>query len=176
MLEWFRPRMAPEGPVTFDFDIRIARPAGEVYPLLDWGDERHLRRQLGDWIEPVGDDPMRYRLFLAAMPEHVFDVTLIDAVPGETYVFETHIEPTVGRLVANRERYTIESDGPDACELRLINEVIFDQPMSLRDYRDQLSMMASATSGALDKLRLLAEEGPEALRAFEASQFGDESI
>lgn len=167
MMEWFRPRMAPEGPVTFDFDTRIAAPVAEVYPLLDWADERHVRRQLGDRVELIGHGPERYRLHFGPMPDHEFVMTLVEADPPATYVYETHVEPRVGRLVATRERYTLEPDGPHACELRLINEVIFDQPMLLRDYRDQLSLMASATSSALAKIRLFAEQGAEAVRALE---------
>ena len=35
MFGLFKPKRAPEGPVCIELDVEIAKPAGEVYPLID---------------------------------------------------------------------------------------------------------------------------------------------
>jgi hypothetical protein len=167
MFDFLKPKPAPEGPVTFDFDIEIERAASEVYALLDWADPRNAKRQLGSDVVPVEDMPGRFRLYLEAMPAHVFEIAVTEAVPDQTYAFECEIEPSVGRLVSSREVYTFEALGPDRCLLRLVNTATLVDGMKMKDFEFELMQLSVACHNALAKLKIHAEQGAEAVRAVE---------
>ncbi|HLV07058.1 MAG TPA: hypothetical protein VKY80_05235 [Croceibacterium sp.] len=72
----------PVGPFQFEHSTAIAKPAAEVYALLDWADPRNAKSALGNKVEPVGSAPVRFRLWLDLVPGHGFGMIVTDAVPG----------------------------------------------------------------------------------------------
>jgi len=168
MFEFLKSKPAPSGPVEFELAVDVGRPAAEVYALLDWADPRNAKRQLGHSIAPIDGDPARYRLVMTEMPDHRFDMTIIEAVPHRSYVFSTDIQPRVGRLESDEERYSIEALGEDRCKLKLVTVAEFQDGLSMKQFEQELAMMTLACQRALIKLKLHAEQGLDALRALEA--------
>jgi hypothetical protein len=167
MFRFPKPDPAPEGPVAFDISIEIDRPAAEVYRLLDWADPRNAKRELGHRVEALDDAGSAYHLTLREMPDHLFDIRLIEAVPGERYAFWTEIVPRVGRLERNSEHYAIEPIGGHACKLRLTVEATFKSGLSMKKFEQELAMMSHACHRSVLKLKIHAELGPEAVREFD---------
>ena len=168
MFEFLKSKPAPSGPVEFELAVEVGRPAAEVYALLDWADPRNAKRQLGHSIAPIDSDPARWRLVMTEMPDHRFDMTIIEAVPHRSYAFSTDIQPRVGRLESDEERYSIEALGEDRCQLSLVTIAEFQDGLSMKQFEQELAMMTLACQRALIKLKLHAEQGLDALRALEA--------
>ena len=53
MLPFSNKKSVPAGPHAFHAETEIERSANEVYPLLDFGDPRNAKRQLGDTVRPA---------------------------------------------------------------------------------------------------------------------------
>ena len=168
MFGLFKKQMAPEGPVQFEAAVEVERPAADVYALIDWADPRNAKRQLGHDIIPLDGDPKRFRLVMSEMPGHRFDMTVLKEVPGQAYTFETDIQPRVGRLESDEERYSLEPLGDDRCKLNLTCVVNFQRGLTMKQFERELAMMSLACQRAVIKLKLHAEEGLEALQALEA--------
>ncbi len=166
MFEFLKPKRAPDGPVEFEAAIEIDRPASDVYGLLDWTDPRNAKRELGHRIEPI--DGGRFRLVLTDMPEHRFDMTIIEAVPDRSYAFSSDIQPRVGRLESDEEHYSLEPVGEERCRLKLLTVAEFQSGLSMKQFEQELAMMTLACQRALIKLKLHAEQGVDAVRALEA--------
>ena len=164
----FKRKPVPSGPITFDFDVLIDRPPAEVYALVDWGDPRNAKRQLGHAV--TGQSP-RFQLRMTSMPELEFTFDVIEEKPGEAYAFACEIQPRVGRLVTSVERYTVEAMGDAQCLLRLVNEATFIDGMSRKQFEQELMMMSVATNDAILKLKVLAELGVDAAKAIENATF-----
>ena len=168
MFSFLKPKPAPEGPVTFEAAIEVDKPASDVYPLLDWADDRNAKRQLGYPVEPIDGDPNRFRLIMPEMPEHRFDMTVLEAVPDRAYAFSTDIQPRVGPLESDEERYSIEPIGDDRCKLKLVTVAEFQRGLNMKQFERELAMMTMACQRALIKLKLHAEQGVNAVKALEA--------
>jgi hypothetical protein len=160
----------PIGPFEFGHSVAVERPAAEVYALLDWADARNAKRALGNKIEQVGISPDRFRMLLDFVPGHVFEMVVTDAVPGETYAFENEITPPPGRLVRSRETYCIEPRDESSCVLSLLVSASFVGGLSEDVLAMEVMMMTAACGNALEKLRIQAEQGVEAVHAIEAMQ------
>jgi hypothetical protein len=168
MFSFLKPKPAPEGPVHFEVAVEVDRPAADLYALLDWAGPNNAKRQLGHRIEPIDGEPQRYRLVMKEMPDHRFDMTMIEAVPDRSYAFSTNIQPRVGRLESDEEHYSLEPLGEDRCKLKLVTIAEFQRGLSMKQYERELAMMTLACQRALIKLKLHAEQGLDALRALEA--------
>jgi hypothetical protein len=164
----FERKVEPVGPFGFGHAIEIEKPAAEVYALVDWADPRNAKRALGNKVEQVAPD--RFRLLLDMVPDHTFEMIVTDAVPGETYAFENEITPPVGRLVSSRETYTIEPRGEGACVLTLTVEASFVGGLSDDDMSMEVLMMTVSCGNALEKLKVQAEQGVDAVHRIEAAQ------
>jgi hypothetical protein len=167
MFGLFRSKRAPEGPVDFCEDIEIARPAAEVYPLIDWADPRNAKRQLGNDIAPVAGTVDRFEMVLNGLPDHRFEIVVTEAEPGHVYEYASRIVPQIGRLVASKERYTLEPLGPDRCRLALRVSAEFDEGLRMREFQHELCTMGTAVHSALEKFRIHAEHGLGASKAVE---------
>jgi len=168
MFGLFKRKPAPEGPVHFEFAIEVEKPAAHVYPLLDWADTRNSKRELGHHIQHLDGDPKRFRLIMPDMPEHRFDMTILEEVPGSAYAFVSDIQPPVGRLDSDEEHYSVEPLGERSCKLRLKTIATFRRGLSMNQFEQELAMMTMACQRALIKLKLHAEQGVDAVRALEA--------
>lgn len=167
MLHWFKPKMAPEGPATFDYDIAIDASAEDIYALLDWADPKNAKRQLGETVREMPGEDDSWQLVIGSYPDlgdMTFDMTVTEACPHRVYAFEGALPEGTGRLVSTHERYTIEPREGGGCELRLVCEATF-RPMKLKHYAEEIGLMMVATHNALAKLKLHAEQGPEAVIA-----------
>lgn len=168
MFSLFKKKPVPSGPIPFDFEVLIDRPAAEVYPLVDWADPRNAKRQLGHVVE--GNSP-QFRLRMESMPDLHFTLHVTEERPGEVYAFTCDIQPRVGRLQSNTERYTFEAVNDQQCLLRLVNEVTFIDGMSIGEFEQELMMMSVATNDAIMKLKVMAEMGVDAAKSVENATF-----
>lgn len=160
----------PVGPFGFGHAIEIERPAEEVYALLDWADARNAKRALGNKVEQVAGSPDRFRMWLDLVPDHTFEMIVTDAVPGETYAFENEITPPVGRLASSHEAYTLESRDAGSCVLTLLVEASFVGGLSEEELAMEVMMMTMSCGNALEKLKVQAEQGVDAVHRIEAAQ------
>ena len=163
-------KVEPIGPFEFGHSVAIARPAAEIYALLDWADPRNAKRALGNKVEQVGTAPDRFRMTLDFVPGHVFEVIVTEAAPGETYAFENEITPPPGRLVSSHETYSIEAIEEGSCVLTLLVSASFTGGLSEEALAMEVMMMTVACGNALEKLKVQAEQGVEAVHAIEAMQ------
>lgn len=167
MFGLFRPKLAPERPVEFRFEVEIARPAAEVYPLIDWADPRNAKRQLGNSVVPLAGESDRFEMVLNGLPDHRFEIVVIEADPHRIYEFANRVVPTIGRMVASRERYTLDPLGPDRCNLTLVTWAEFVAGLRMREYQHELCLVAASVQSALEKFRIHAEHGAGAGKAVE---------
>ncbi len=167
MFGLFKPKMAPEGPVEVDMDIEIERPAGEIYPLVDFGDPRNHKAAVGT-ITRTGDNT--FDMVLDMLPDLTFPITEIEAQPGRSYTIESVLPEELGaRLYKTVERTEIEPLGDDRC--RVISKVTATfHPMKLKDYEHEVAMIAAGCHNALAKLKVHAEQGVDVIREIEAAQ------
>ena len=169
MFGFSKKQRAPSGPIPFDFDVLIDKPTCEVYPLVDWADHRNAKRQLGHVVEGQSPD---FVLHIASMPDHRFTLGITEEEKDKSYAFSCDIQPRVGRLKANHERYSFEAVSESQCLLRLVNEVTFIDGMTMAEFEQELMIMSVATNDALMKLKVLAELGIDAAKAVENATFG----
>jgi len=111
-------------------------------------------------------------MVLDIVPDLVFEMTVTDAVPGQRYAFETEIIPPVGKLYSSHETYAVEPAGEGACRLSLTMSAWFLGGMSNKALAREVMVMATSCENGLQKLKVQAEQGPEAVHAIEAMQFG----
>lgn len=173
MFNWikrlFRPEMAPEGPVTFDFEEEVEAPADHIYRLVDFADPGNAKLELGHSVERTGPD--NYRFTMWQMPDTPFAITVSEQVPGKSYAYRAQPQAKVGRLQWTQERYSFEMQDSGKCLVTLLVEAQFDEPMTMRDYAQEIARMATGCAIALEKLRLHAEQGAQAVLDYEAEQF-----
>ena len=167
MFGLFKPKRAPEGPVCIELDVEIAKPADEVYPLIDWADDRNAKRATGHMVAPLGTDGRSWRMVMETMPDLAFDYEVTEEQPGRVYAFTCSIQPKVGRLVSSSERYTLEPLGEDRCLLTLLTEAEFDAGLRQSEWLCEVQMMTAATQSALQKFRIQAEAGAAAAKALD---------
>jgi len=165
-----RKDVEPLGPFVFEHKTEIECPAAEVYALIDWADARNAKRALGNKVEQVASSPDRFRLALDLVPDHRFEMIVTEAIPGQSYTFENEITPPVGRLVSSTEQYTVEPLSDSSCELGLIVSAWFVGGLSNEDMAMEVMIMGMSGQNALTKLKLQAEQGVDAVHAFEAQQ------
>ncbi|GGD40150.1 hypothetical protein GCM10010989_12920 [Croceicoccus pelagius] len=168
MLGWFKPKMAPEGPVTLEYEIEIDVPASELYPLIDFADPRNSKRQSGETVREVPGRDGAFELVLATYPDLTdltFDIQVTESVPNEVYAFDGKLPEGPGALIATHERYEIEAVSEHACLLRLIVDAKFRFPMKLKVYKQEVAKMMMAVHNACAKLKLHAEQGTDAVHA-----------
>jgi hypothetical protein len=170
MFEILKRKVEPIGPFQFGHSVAIEKPADEVYALIDWADARNAKRALGNKVEQVSSSPDRYRMTLDLVPDHVFEMIVTDAVPGETYAFANEITPPPGRLVSSHETYSIEPIDDGSCMLTLLVSASFTGGLPEEALAMEVMMMTMSCGNALEKLKVHAEQGVEAVHAIEAMQ------
>lgn len=158
----------PMGPFEFSHSIQIERPAADVYALVDWADPRNSKRALGNKVEQVAPD--RFRMHLDLVPDHRFEMIVTEAVPGKRYAFENEITPSAGQLVSSHETYSVEPLGENSCHLGLTVAVWFNGGLSAEEMAAEVMIMGMSGQNALAKLKVMAEEGAEAVHRIEAAQ------
>lgn len=172
MFGLFKKKPAPEGPVEIGLSILVERPPSDVYPLIDWADERNAKRQLGNEVSALDGSPNAFRLIMTEMPEHNFDMLVSEATPHSSYRYTTDINPRVGRLEASEEHYRIEPADDGQCELSLSISATFRPGLNIDEFKQEVVMVSVACRNALLKLKAHAEGGVEAVHALDAQLYG----
>ena len=129
-------------------------------------------RQLGHSVEQVGAAPEVFALVMTEMPDAAFVQTVSEAAAPRSYAYRCDPRPQQGRLQWTRERFTIAPQDGGTCLVSLLVEAQFDEPLPVDEYTHHVTLMAMGCNAAVEKLKLHAERGPEAVRAFERREFG----
>lgn len=170
-----KPETEPAEPFEFEQAVEIARPAADVYALIDWADPRNAQRVRGNRVERLGSAPDRFRLELDLVPGHAFDITVTYEAPGRCYAFEIDIRPPLGRLLKSCEVYEVQPLGRSSCRLSLTVSASFEDNLPEDVLAAEVMMMAVACENALVKLKVQAEQGVDAVHALEARQMEGEA-
>ena len=160
-------QLVPDEPIELKVSIEIGRPAAEVYPLLDFADERHQLRARGNLIREIESSPQTYRLWYNLAPDLNFLFTVTEAVPGEAYAYSAVIVPPVGLRTGSHEAWTLESLGDDACTVTFVNTIHHVPGLTQTQLGEEIGKSSNAAATALTKLRIHAEIGVEAVEEFE---------
>lgn len=167
MFGLFKPKPAPTGPVTFEFEIDIACPAGELYRIIDFGDDKCWKREVGT-VERLGPNAFCMRLDVVEGID--FLLTVFEGVPGERYAYNCLMEPRVGRLLKCTESYELTPAGETSCLAKITAVAEFEPGMTRKDWQEEVKMMALAVNNSLAKLKIHAEQGVEKIREIEEIQ------
>lgn len=160
-------QLVPDEPIEMKVGIEIARPAAEVYALLDLGDERHQMRARGNVVRRESEQPEVYRLWYDRAPNLNFLFTVTDAVPGERYAFTADIVPPVGRRLGTHECYELEAIDGGRCRVTFINTIRHIPGLTQDELADEIAKSSVAAANGLTKLKLQAELGVAAVEKFE---------
>ena len=82
------------------------------------------------------------------------------------------IEPRSNALEKSTETKVIEPVGDSACRVISPTLATFDSELSDEDVAGEIAVMNMAVMGDLEKLKVLAEEGLESLKAMEEAEMG----
>ena len=160
-------QLVPDEPIEMKVAIEIGRPPADVYPLLDFADERHQLRARGDLVREIESDPAPYRLWYDLAPDLNFLFTVTETVPGEAYGYSAVIVPQVGLRTGSHEAWTLEPLGSDACRVTFVNTVHHVPGLTQAQLADEIAKSSNAAATALTKLKIHAEIGIEAVEQFE---------
>ncbi|BDI61623.1 SRPBCC family protein [Qipengyuania nanhaisediminis] len=167
MFGLFKPRPAPEGPVEFAASVEIARPASEVYALIDWADPRNAKRATGNEIVRIEGQDGRFDMAMPFLPDLTFEFIVTEAVPHSIYAFGCVIRPGSGAMAHSHERYEFEDLGDNRCRVDLLTKASFVEGLSMREFSEEIATMSAAVQSALQKLKLQAEHGADVAKALE---------
>jgi len=151
-------------PVSVDLAVEIARPAADVYALIDFADPRNAKHQLGE-VRQTG--PASFSLSLDVVPDMLFSISVTEEEAPRLYAFSAEITPRAGQLLHNTERYEIAPDGSEACVLRLVCEATFVDDLASDQFAHEAAMLSLAVQNALAKLKIHAEQGVDTVREIE---------
>lgn len=146
-------------------EIKIERPSSDVYPLLDLADPRYTKRQLGDQVEEVTGQPGTYHVIIQELPDAVFALTVTAQTRDREYSFACVSTPLFGNLTRSHEHYALEDLANGHCRLILTNSVEFCRKLSEDEFKLELMMLAFANESALEKIKVHAEQGVDAVKA-----------
>lgn len=156
------------GPIEFDFTVEIERSASQVFPLIDVTDPRFAQVALGNSVEKSAEDV--FELEVVGLEDHVFRLHVTDCIQNERHTSKVTIEPRVGNLVEAVEGYELNATGDDRCTLTLVTKATFSDGLSAEEIAQEVAMMSMAVEDDLTKLKIHAEEGVEAVRAYDEEQ------
>lgn len=167
MFGMFKPKLAPKEPVEFLGEVEIDCPAEEVYALIDWADPRNAKRNTGNEVTQIGDDPIAFRMVMPAMDELDFQFIVNEAQSPSKYAFTCTISPQCGRMAMSEEIYEFEATGETSCRVFLVNRVTFAEGTTVDDLAEEVAMLSASVQSALQKLKLQAEHGADVAKSIE---------
>lgn len=171
MFGLFKPKLAPVGPHTFEVEGEIAASAADVFALLDFADPRNALRARGAKVEAVEGDGLRFVMTLPQVPDLDFHIDVIEAEAPNHYAYAIVIDPLVGRMAASTESYTVWDVPGGGCRVRLENAVTFQEGLLEKHIQEEFALVTMALLKTVAKLKLQAEQGVEAVLAFNEQQF-----
>ena len=172
MFGLFKPKLAPVGPHPFEIEGEIAANAADVFALLDFADPRNAMKARGAAVTPVERPGRHFVMKLPQVLDLDFHIDVIESEAPNHYAFAIVIDPLVGRMAASTESYTVWDVTGGGCRVRLENAVTFQDGFREKDVTEEFAMVTMALLNSMAKLKLHAEQGVEAVLAFEAEQFG----
>lgn len=172
MFGLFKPRQAPVGPHPFEIEGEIAASAADVFAMLDFADPRNALKARGATITPVEGPGRRFVMRLPRMDDLSFHIDVIEAEAPNHYAYAILVDPLVGRMAASTESYTVWDIPGGGCRVRLENAVTFQEGLLEKHVPDEFAMVTMALVNSMTKLKLHAEQGAEAVLAYEAEQYG----
>ncbi|MCB2049639.1 MAG: hypothetical protein KDE32_15665 [Novosphingobium sp.] len=162
MFSFFRKERVPTGPHEFGAETEVARKADELFSLLDLNSPLYWKRQMGDRIEKIAPDT--FEMVIKQLPDVRFTLSITEYEPGRVIAFEAVSEPRMGRLDRAIERYEITEFEPGMSRLELGMTVFFQNELKLRAFQDEQVLLGISTFNAVEKIRLFAEEGEQAVQ------------
>jgi len=172
MFGLFKPRLAPVGPHPFEIEGEIAASAAEVFALIDFADPRNALKARGATITPVEGNGARFVMKLPQVPDLDFHIDVIESEAPNHCAYAIVIDPLVGRMAASTESYTVWDVPGGGCRVRLENAVTFQDGLLEKHVVEEFARVTMAMLQSTTKLKLHAEQGVEAVLAYEAEQFG----
>ena len=150
-----------EGPIEFTAEVAIDRPVAEVFPLVDLADARFRHVQTGAQVRRVEGQDNRFDMIVDAV---------LERKPGERYALEAAMVPQLFALVKSVETHVFEAISDTKCRVILTTLATFDPDLSDEDIVGESAMMTQAVMGEMEKLKVLAEDGLDALKAMEEAE------
>jgi uncharacterized protein YndB with AHSA1/START domain len=172
MFGLFKPKLAPVGPHAFEIEGEIEASAADVFALIDYADPRNAMRARGARVEAVEGNGRRFLMKLPQVPDLDFHIDVIEAEAPNHYAYAIVIDPLVGRMAASTESYTIWDVPGGGCRVRLENVVTFQEGLREKHIQEEFALVTLALFKTIAKLKLQAEQGVEAVLAFEEQQSG----
>ncbi len=169
MFEFLNRRRRPARPVEIIGEVEIARPAADVYALIDWADPRNAKRATGNRVTGISGNPGRFDMVTPMLADFTFEFLVTCEEPHSRYAFGCVIRPQFGPMEHTHETYGFESLGADRCRVTLTTETRFDAGLSRRAYAAEVATMATSVQSALQKLKLQAEHGADFAKAVEGN-------
>lgn len=163
-----------DGPIEFEFSVEINRPASAVFPLVDVSDPGFSQVALGNSVNRIADDT--YELTIEEMDDLSFRFQVLECIKDKQHTAKVVIKPQVGNLVEAVEDYQLTPLGDDRCVAKLTTKATFAEHLSDEEIAQEIAMMSMAADADLTKLKLHAEEGVEAVRAYDEDQEADFDI
>ncbi|MEM7702264.1 MAG: hypothetical protein AAF251_10045 [Pseudomonadota bacterium] len=161
-----------EGPVEFTAEVEIDRPTSEIFPLLDIADPRFKHAQTGARVTPVEGSGNDYELTTDELEDVVFRFTVLERVEGSLLKIEAVIEPQINALEKSVETYIVEPICDKSCRVTMATSATFDATLSDDEIANEVAVMNIAVMGDMEKLKVLAEQGLEALQKMEEAELG----
>lgn len=151
---------SPAEPVRFEHALSIKGRAEDIYPLVDWGDNRHLWRQQGHKVRSDGE---LFTLTVKELPGTRFEIIVTDAVAPSFYAYDSVTLPMIGKLIRSHEEYRIVQVSEQECRVTLTVDASFVAGLRPRKWRFEQWKMQISCHNALEKLKLMVEEGLDAV-------------
>lgn len=167
-------KRAIEGPVEFEAEVDIDRPASDVFPLIDMIDPRFMHAQRGADVKVADGASDTITMAIDDIDDAVFHFTVLERVEGARHKAQCVMVPQLFALVKSVEDYTLDATSDKACRVKLVMSAEFDPDLSDEDVANEVAMMSMAVTGDLEKLKVLAEEGLEVVKAMEEDEFNVE--
>lgn len=152
-----------EGPVEFTAEVQIDRPAEEVFPLVDVTDPRFKETQMGAKVAAAEGSANRYELTMDGMDDVTFHFTVLEREIASHIKLEAVIEPQINALEKSLETKVIEHVSDTACLVKSTTIATFDADLTDEEVASEIAVMNEAVMGDLEKLKILAEDGLDAL-------------
>ena len=171
-----------DGPIEFTAEVEIERPASHVFPLVDVSDPRFRHAQCGAVVKAVENTTDRFEMVAEEVEDAVFHFQIVERVVPNRLILEARIEPQLFALEKSIEETVIEPVGDDTCRVKLITKATFDADLTDEEVAGEIAIMSEAVTGELEKIKVLAEDGIEALKELQEAEmsfeidFGDLDI
>lgn len=161
MFSFFRKERVQAGPHEFGAETEIARPVDELFALLDLNNANFWKRQMGDQVQEVA--PGRFEMVVAMVPDAKFFLDVTEYEPDKVIAYEATSAPLMGRLQRATERYEVSEIEPGMTRLELSMTVHFQSELKMKAFQDEQVMLALSCYNAVEKIRLFAEQGKQAV-------------